>query len=384
MAGDELVKGRVPLTGTPLTTASPGTAPAPSGAASGSYAATISADNPLAWWRLNDLAGTTAVDSTTSPANGTYVGTVSLGRAGVSSGNVGGGTSVGFGNSGSYVTVGALPAKLQLAIGTDFSLEGWVYIDTAGADALITEAYAGDGTVRYMLGLGSAGNGSGFPSFGWYNGGWRQAVGTVSIADSKWHHLVGTYEASANKQRLYVDGVEVASATPGGSQPGGVETLYLGRRWDSNQSTNGFLDELAIYGYRLSSTQVAAHAAAKAEAGVIGAGVTEVRVESVVADSSPELRVTEVRVETVVRDTTPELRVTEVTVEAVVQQWAHYFGILGDTNDDVTYTNYTAGGSNPTSGGKGKGRSKVAGGVQDAALSYRKNVDYRNNSDYRG
>jgi hypothetical protein len=316
---DDILRGRVlPLVGSPLGLTAGATGGAIA-AGSPTYGAVIAADTPLAWWRLAETAGTTAVDSGSgTPANGTYTGTYTLGLAGVDGAN--GGKSVLFTNG--YVDVGALPAKLQLATGTDFSLEAWVYFEvgTTPGPAIMTEAFAGDGTVRYTLGFGNGGGGGALPSFGWYNGTWRQAIGSVALNDGRWHHVVGTYDAAANLQRLYVDTAQVATNTPGGTQPGGVETFYLGRRWDSSASINGVMDELAIYGYRLSSAQIGAHYLAKAESATLEARDTQALAEVILTDTTPEARTTQALAEVILTDTTPEARLTQIVVEAVVER----------------------------------------------------------------
>jgi hypothetical protein len=218
---------------------------------------------------LNELVGTTAVDSGATPAaNGTYTGGLTLGKPGIDATRDSGSYSVLFGGASGYIDVGALPSKLQFSSGTDFSIEAWCAFDknvTPGV-SLVTEAYAGDGNVRYMLGFTDGSSPTQTPSFGWYNGAWRLVQGTTALVDSAWHHLVGTYTGSSNTLELWVDGVSQGTLVPGGTQPTGTENLYIGRRWDNGAGTywNGYIDEVAMYGFKLSSGQIGAHAGASA------------------------------------------------------------------------------------------------------------------------
>lgn len=349
------------------------------------YASTVSADSPVAWWKLNETSGTTATDSGSgTAANATYTGTCYLAQQGIDEADAGGGTAVGFGSDG-YLTIASLPTKLQFASGTAFSIEAWVAFQdpdfrnpgapngTAPGVSIVTEAYSGDGTVRYFLGFN---DGTARPSFGWYNGAWRlvQWTGTGSnIGDSNWHHLVGTFDGT--QMRLYVDGtLRAGPTTPGGTQPGGTEALHIGKRWDSSDVFDGgFFDEIAMYSAALTSTQVSNHWGARN----IG---------------TANIRTTAVWTEAALEGATSNLRTTGLWVEVATEEFWHGFGTpeYGDGVDDADL----GPGSSGTPGfivagigvGRGKGRSRAVGQsiYPGTGPAYRKNVDYRNNSDYRG
>jgi hypothetical protein len=337
------------------------------------YAATVAGDSPVAWWKLNETVGTTATDSGSgTAANGTYTNTWTYGLSGIDSADAGGGTSVKAGTNG-YITVGALPAKLQFASGTSFSIEAWcAFQGSAPGPALVTEAFAGDGTVRYMLGFYNGSSWTDFPSFGWYNGSWRLIQSATGIGNGLWHHVVGTFDGT--QLRLYVDGSLVAGpTTPGGTQPGGTETLYIGRRWDSGTYfDDGWLDEVAMYSVALSSTQVSNHYGAR----------------NTTADP---LRVTSVWAEAALTGIDPAVRVTGVWAEVAIEEFWHGFGTPEIGDDALDVGGISSGGSgfiiqSGAAAGRGKGRSKAAGIriIIGTGPAYRKNVDYRNNSDYRG
>jgi hypothetical protein len=330
----------------------------------------VLADNPVAWWRLNELTGTVAADAVAPVANGTYTGPVILGQPGV---DAHAGFSIRLTNQANYVDIGAVPTKLRFGLGSPFSIEAWAAWDrtVSPLGSIVTEAYAGDGVIRYMLGTY---NGSGWtqrPTFGWYNGGWQLIQGPV-ITDSAWHHFVGTYDGT--NFRLYVDGALATGPTATGTQPtGGNETLYIGRRWDNNETFDGFVDEVAFYGVALSSTQVAAHYAAR--------------------DLPPtDTRVTAIWAEVAIAGPTPDTRVTGVWLEVATEEFWHGFGIAEEGSGDLTYADASVGLGSGDPGlfqgaaaiGRGRGRSKATGGVPNATLDYRKAANYRNASNYRG
>lgn len=309
------------------------------------YASVIAADAPLAWWRLDETSGTSAADSGSgTAANGTYNGSYTLAEPGIDGADAGGGTSVLFADgSGDYVDVGAMPAKLQLAVGAAFSLEAWVAMGSdlsSNGPAIITEAFAGDGTVRWMLGTFNGSSPTATPSFGWYNGAWRLVQASSAINDDLWHHLVGTFDGT--QQRLYVDGSLVAGpTTPGGTQPGGNENLYIGRRWDSAASWLGFIDEVAIYSSALSSTQVSNHYAAF-NPSPTALRATQAIAQAVQTDATPELRATQALVQAVQTDTSPELRVSQIVVQMVAERDYAGWGLLMVDDDTFQEDGYLA------------------------------------------
>ena len=92
------------------------------------YAQEVLADNPVAYWRLGEASGTTAVDETGSH-DGTYSG-VTLGATGLLAGDTD--TAVEFNNSTDYIEV-ADHADFEVST---FTFECWVKHDAPDGDAL--------------------------------------------------------------------------------------------------------------------------------------------------------------------------------------------------------------------------------------------------------
>lgn len=289
------------------------------------YAAVVAADSPVAWWKLNEASGSSFVDSGSgTAANLNLTGSNLLySQEGLDGLDAGGGTSIFWGGTNAYMSIGSLPSKLQFASASNFTIEAWVAIDpvkTSPGAAVVTESYSGDGNVRYMLGFSDGNAQTRKPSFGWYNGTWRLVQSPDSLDDGSWHHLVGTYDGGANQLELWVDGVSKGTLTPGGVQPTGTESFYVARRWDNgnDQFFTGWVDEVAMYNTKLTSTRISAHFAAL-NPPAAEMRTTMVGTDAVVTGSTPEIRLTEIFAESVIVDSTPGISLTQTFIEAVVE-----------------------------------------------------------------
>lgn len=213
------------------------------------YSATILADTPLAYYRL-DEAQPTAADSSGNGHAGTYVqngsGTTNQQPSLINSDPAD--DSCLF-NSGGYVDLTGLPS-----VGDVFSFECWVQNDPGtGVCGLISMGTAG-GYMRVnnhqleLLRSQTAGI----------------VVGTTTIAT--WttpHHFVATKNGAS--VHLYVDGVDVTGSVSNATCTGGVNPPLLAADSGGENLGNAnptLLDEAAVYAYALTSTQVSAHYAA--------------------------------------------------------------------------------------------------------------------------
>ncbi|HEX9547775.1 MAG TPA: hypothetical protein VF942_10580, partial [Acidimicrobiales bacterium] len=133
--------------------------------AASTYASTIMADGPSAYWRLGETSGTVMVDSTTNANNGSYVGGVALNQPGAIVGDANGAVlldgSTGYGRA---------PNSSTLSLTGAVSVEAWAKW-TATASGTQDIIYKGDGTtvagtsfaLAYVTGC--AGCGLGFYSY---------------------------------------------------------------------------------------------------------------------------------------------------------------------------------------------------------------------------
>ena len=228
-------------------------------ASAADYPTTILADNPIAYYRLEETSGPAAADSSASGAfPGTYNVSGSyplLGQPGIDTNSI-----VVSGGETASVTAGYYPELNQQA---PFSVEIW---------ARPVSAPTG-GNYRCPIGNFS-GWGVGSPS-GWYiyqtpdspsafafvtpSGVW---ISYPNYSLFNWYHLVGTYDGT--NMSFYVNGVLVGTQSAAGYQANsvnnaGINSLALGNRGDGYGSFDGGLDEFAYYTNSLSAAQVLTH-----------------------------------------------------------------------------------------------------------------------------
>ena len=150
--------------------------------------------------------------------------------------------------------------------GASFSVEAWVnggygQYTNGGIVAL---GY-GNGGEQFALDTGAANhdyrffvrNAAGTPI---------AANGTNAPGDNAWHHVVGVCDQPNGQVYLYVDGIQTASAAIGATSgllnwtgPLSIGARQTGSGTPYYSQFNGSLDDVAVYNYALSSTQVMAH-----------------------------------------------------------------------------------------------------------------------------
>lgn len=216
------------------------------------YRNAVLADNPIAYYQFDETSGTNAADSSGNSANGTYTGTVGLNAT---SGAPNLGTAIDLNPS---VATGyvALP---NLGTYAQNSVEAWIQLDTVNSaccGAIL--AVNGWDTGRLHLNvvnsnLQHAVNGD---VVGFVNT-------TGGILASTWYHVVVTNDVVADQTKFYLNGVEVSDDGDNTLQNVvfGVTGMQIGA-WDNTRHLDGRIDEVAIYGTALSSSDVAAHYAA--------------------------------------------------------------------------------------------------------------------------
>jgi hypothetical protein len=214
------------------------------------YAQAVLSDGPAAYWRLGETAGTTATDATGNGRTGTYSGTYTQNQAGaVADGN----RSTHFTASGSRVTV-ADNASINLN-GTTFSIECWIQLDDLSniyafldKNAAGTEGWrfihAGAGSVWLQIkNAGSFITGAG--------------NGLVTVTAGSFYHLVYTYDGTNG--RIYVNGQLQQTKTHAAPANTNTASLLIGGGSFVNEGTQGDLQDVAIYRYALGAQQIANH-----------------------------------------------------------------------------------------------------------------------------
>lgn len=222
-----------------------------------SYSSTILADSPLAYWKLDETTGATQfADSSGNSHPATISGTPTYSTS--YKVDIG---SVAF--SGSQYGSVATTTGGWLSSTSTYSVEVWFSTTATGTRALVM--YDNSGVVpgnatRFFMFYLSNGN----VIFNPFNSGGTYVTLTSPLAynDGIWHHAVGTWDGTT--VRLYVDGSQVNSTALSGTSPtGGNWPLTLATGCNGAVGNyiqySGSLDEVAVYGTVLNSTQVSAH-----------------------------------------------------------------------------------------------------------------------------
>jgi Concanavalin A-like lectin/glucanases superfamily len=225
--------------------------------ASADYAATVLADHPVSYWRLNDSSGTTAVD-----------------QVGLNPGQITGAT---LGEPGPFAGSGSMrfEGNGDVNLGTDPSLrppnnwtvEAW-FKASASDTANCVNTYHGSGCALYKVhayGLHLVLDPQGHV-YGVFDSTSAQGYSVESpgtYGDDSWHHIVLVRETA--QLRLYIDGSEVAATAV--AEP---TTFYCCENIATIANDDacrcapltGWESEVAFYNYPLSATRIAAHYAA--------------------------------------------------------------------------------------------------------------------------
>jgi hypothetical protein len=243
------------------------------------YPVQVLADDPVAYYRLNETSGTTAYDYV-GGNNAVYT-NVLLGDPGYTFLNAVNSdpteTAALFGyynapNANSYA--GNVPSYLNFGTPNGgnavFSVEAWItqYAYNAVGDCIVALGY-GNGGEQFDLDTGNT-------ATGYLRFSVRNAAGTSYGAsstkaiesDGLWHHVVGVCDEANGHVYLYLDGTLIASnAIPAGSGLLASTTpLSIGARQSGNFNGTNYdfqldadVDDVAIYNYALSPAQVQAH-----------------------------------------------------------------------------------------------------------------------------
>jgi hypothetical protein len=237
------------------------------------YPLAVLADHPLAFWRLDESNGVTAYDYWAGN-NGIYT-NVALSTyppySIASDPAEGYAPSFGtFSANNSYMDW--VPTNINFTTPTnvngEFSVECWIMALAAPNDGGILALGYGNGGEEFALDLG--GNDPAHDLRFYVRDSAGIAHGATSTfapaGDSKWHHVVGVCDESSGTVTLYIDGRSAATASiplkggilassqslSVGARQSGLNTIY------DNQFIGG-IDEVAVYNYALTASQVQAH-----------------------------------------------------------------------------------------------------------------------------
>lgn len=205
----------------------------------------------VGWWKFNSVNGTNyTLDESGYGNDGITNGTVWMNS---SSCRFGGCMNF-TGASGVKVI---LPSSSNLMPASAITVEAWVYPRTQSGTAL-EQAVTMNGYCGYMLG-----NQNNNPPVGWNfvvcNGATNYASPRINITTNAWHHMVGTFDGSIKKVRLYVDGIFIGETDgPSLMTYSSPPNIGVGDQPGNGQPFNGLIDNVKIYNRALSADEIRA------------------------------------------------------------------------------------------------------------------------------
>jgi hypothetical protein len=217
------------------------------------YAQTVLADSPIAYYRLGDT-GSTAVDSTSHHLDGTYTDVVTHAAGLIAGDSDQAALFSGALDGGAFPRL-YVPRNALLEPSAAVSVEAWIRPLTVDAEIVSYGPQTGSPFQPYVIQLNNPSpNGATFflATVGFF-------TGTTSIAAGSTYHFVGTYNGSTVV--IYLNGVQIYSngATGMLSDYDGVTGLAIGSGALGEAPFTGEIDEVAIYDHALTVDRVAAH-----------------------------------------------------------------------------------------------------------------------------
>jgi len=223
-----------------------------------SYSSTLIAISPshlIAYWKLDETAGTTAADSSGHSRTGSYSG-VTLNATTFLNGD----PAASF--DGIDDDVNIYSSSLASAFsGTEGTLAAWVRVNnsavwTSGTTAYVVDLRA-DASNRIVLEKASASNS--FLLFATL-GGVNSSITKSSFSSTSWFHLVITWSKSSNQVKAYVNGTQTGSTLTGlGTWTGSLNSTnaIIGALDTSNNSPwPGNISNVAVWDTALGASDV--------------------------------------------------------------------------------------------------------------------------------
>lgn len=209
-------------------------------------------DNPVGYWPLDEVSGTTAFDRSGNGRNGTYTGAVTLNARDMVPG------SKGPDFIGGYVSLGDMAAWSPHAGAAGvMTLEAFIRGDTFSSASILTKRatsnyewsfYATGGNILAAL--------------------MEPAPGGTAVTEASsdklvigiLHHIAWTYNRATPLTIVYLDGVEVARSTAftGNSADTGAEARIGGSPVDIG-AFDGSIAHAALFPTELSAARIKAH-----------------------------------------------------------------------------------------------------------------------------
>ena len=225
-----------------------GNATVVSPAAAKTYTATVLADHPVAYWRMDETTGSTMADTSGNANNGHYVGIYTLGQPGALAGG-----AVAFDGQSGAASVMNSPSLQVNTVTIEMWLKKHTDTEYGVYVAKNVEPGGGAGSSWFEL-LNSHHNGE--LEFRVTSDGAPAVLSNSTLALNTWYYVVATYDGATAK--IYINGkldgtLKVTAVPKQTSDP-----LFIGRRMDG-LFADASLANVAIYSAALSAARIAAH-----------------------------------------------------------------------------------------------------------------------------
>lgn len=212
-----------------------------------SYSNEVLADNPAAYWKLDESSGT-ATDTSGHGITGTYSARTVLNNPPL----IGSGASIQI----PAAFIGMTSAGVDLTSG-DWAMEVWVKPTTLQLANML-----GASTGGYGLSMRDA------------SGNWGVSISAVDDATNAStaiqlnvvNHLVAEFVDSSNTLTYYRNGVALNSPVYATAPTAGRATVDANGIGGTSFAYLGYMDELALYKHTLGATRVSVHYAARDQA----------------------------------------------------------------------------------------------------------------------
>jgi hypothetical protein len=141
-----------------------------------------------------------------------------------------------FDGSGDNLT---LPSGAAFQFGTgDFTVEGWVnFANASGAAFYLIDARNSSQTATWAFFRGDDNN------LQWFNGS-SVLMSSSFVATNSWNHIA--YSRSGTTGRLFINGVQVATATDSTNYSTSPTISYIGSRFSAAEYINGYISNVRV------------------------------------------------------------------------------------------------------------------------------------------
>ena len=191
----------------------------------------------IGWWKLDEMSGTIAFDSSGLGNDGTLGGNPQW-VAGIKDG------ALDLDGSGDYVAIDGVADDIT---NNNFSVIAWIKT-TQTNDGCVIGANHGTSSHDFIFGVDQGSFMMEAESLNTY---------PPAINDDQWHFIA--YVRDGSTAYAYVDGGLRGTETPSGN-PAGENRWSIGQEWDDSSPSdefNGMVDDVRFYNYALSLGEVA-------------------------------------------------------------------------------------------------------------------------------